>query len=1216
MAAANLASMNQYWKTFDLPQLQRELDSAATDLANRQDESDSSRKRLVEQSREFKKNTPEDIRKMVAPLLKSFQLEVDALSKRSKAAEAAFLSVYKKFIDVPDPVPVLEHAMQLQKKVQRAQDLEVENQKLRETLDEYNHEFAEVKNQEVTIKTLKEKLKEFEEKMEAVAQSRAKEKEKDLQREFAEKERQLQETQLNVATKLGEAEHKVATLQSALDSTQSELFDLKAKHDEQTAAKSDETDMIMTDLERANQRATSLEKEIESMKVQLMSANEALRQAEQMQKAPNMEQAIDILTRSSLEVELSAKEKEISQLVDDLQRLQASNAKLRDTTSQQVTKLEEQLAHKATALKKLEEKIKNQSDYEEMKRELTIMKSMEFQTSENEDTSQQKSLEVLLLEKNRSLQSENTSLKLSTAELNSDEKSSQQQVRKCQVVQKHRDVESRNSHTTDTASPNTSQASSTPPPPLLPSQFLQPIKVTAPSVQAYPSIKKIYQETGEINTNEIARIIKDLLLMYNIGQRVFGEYVLAMSQGSVSEILARPKPWDKLTVKGREPFIKMMDFLADEENIQTLLIINAKKKGKDIRISTPPNPPLQALTSTPVNTCPKDSTEEAITQILTKARKEMEAMSSVGHFASHRGGADYSNSPKRSSPERLRPLRHSAFKPYSETIVERHPVSLFEQEPQTEAIPLIKKVKNSDGSPEPPVDKAVQNAMPSGDENTARVQRAIQQAIQESNCVLDSQMFSMSPSFLAMAKPLKRVLPPLTSQHYEKYPELNTRHVTMDVKERLNKFLIPQRLFGDHVLGLSQGSVSDILSHPKPWSKLTQKGREPFIRMQLWLEDDEAIEKLKVVYGKKGEVYDDNLQEVVVNNSKPANQLPGPTRPSAFEDTENSSTSSTNSTDRLLHEQYASLPELDTYDIARRVKIVLYENNIGQRVFGEIVLGLTQGSVSDLLSKPKPWNSLSLKGKEPFIRMHMWLNDKDGVQRLKNIKMERKASHKRRSSTCNDVDSHHSITLTDFSPMKKPRTLLTQHEKDALFAAYKQEPYPSQSSIDFLAAELNLLPSTVTNWFHNHRSRSKRGQLAEEQSRMHEDSSGEVHSPLSASGELRLSNNGGVHITPNRGLENHVFHSKRDISSRAVEDDLIGMEERLEKSGVVVVKPEPVEDDDDSACQYSKEHWYVGGEEGRPDYDDHTPESIEDDRETNDKTRKKLKEEDPDWKLN
>lgn len=43
----------------------------------------------------------QDVRKLVAPLLKSFQGEVDFLSKRSKAAEAAFLSIYKKLIDLP-----------------------------------------------------------------------------------------------------------------------------------------------------------------------------------------------------------------------------------------------------------------------------------------------------------------------------------------------------------------------------------------------------------------------------------------------------------------------------------------------------------------------------------------------------------------------------------------------------------------------------------------------------------------------------------------------------------------------------------------------------------------------------------------------------------------------------------------------------------------------------------------------------------------------------------------------------------------------------------------------------------------------------------------------------------------------------------------------------------------------------------------------------------
>uniref|UniRef100_A0A669DJM4 Cut-like homeobox 1b n=1 Tax=Oreochromis niloticus TaxID=8128 RepID=A0A669DJM4_ORENI len=114
--AANAGSMFQYWKRFDLQQLQKELDVTATQLANRQDESEQSRKKLIDLSREFKKNTPEDLRKQVAPLLKSFQGEIDALSKRSKEAEAAFLNVYKKIIDVPDPVPVLELAQQLQLK--------------------------------------------------------------------------------------------------------------------------------------------------------------------------------------------------------------------------------------------------------------------------------------------------------------------------------------------------------------------------------------------------------------------------------------------------------------------------------------------------------------------------------------------------------------------------------------------------------------------------------------------------------------------------------------------------------------------------------------------------------------------------------------------------------------------------------------------------------------------------------------------------------------------------------------------------------------------------------------------------------------------------------------------------------------------------------------------------------------------------------------------
>ncbi|GCB64705.1 hypothetical protein scyTo_0013374 [Scyliorhinus torazame] len=59
--------------------------------------------------------------------------------------------------DLSDPVPALESGQQLQLQVQHMQDGETENQKLRDTLEEYNKEFPEVKNQEGTIKALKER---------------------------------------------------------------------------------------------------------------------------------------------------------------------------------------------------------------------------------------------------------------------------------------------------------------------------------------------------------------------------------------------------------------------------------------------------------------------------------------------------------------------------------------------------------------------------------------------------------------------------------------------------------------------------------------------------------------------------------------------------------------------------------------------------------------------------------------------------------------------------------------------------------------------------------------------------------------------------------------------------------------------------------------------------------------------------------------------------
>jgi len=56
--------------------------------------------------------------------------------------------------------------------------------------------------------------------------------------------------------------------------------------------------------------------------------------------------------------------------VEDNRHLQATISKLRDTTSSQTARLEEELSSKTRSVEILQEKLAGQSDYDEIKREL------------------------------------------------------------------------------------------------------------------------------------------------------------------------------------------------------------------------------------------------------------------------------------------------------------------------------------------------------------------------------------------------------------------------------------------------------------------------------------------------------------------------------------------------------------------------------------------------------------------------------------------------------------------------------------------------------------------------------------------------------------------------------------------------------------------------------------------------------------------------------
>ena len=68
--------------------------------------------------------------------------------------------------------------------------------------------------------------------------------------------------------------------------------------------------------------------------------------------------------------------------------------------------------------------------------------------------------------------------------------------------------------------------------------------------------------------------------------------------------------------------------------------------------------------------------------------------------------------------------------------------------------------------------------------------------------------------------------------------EINTKELAQRISAELKRYSIPQAIFAQRVLCRSQGTLSDLLRNPKPWSKL-KSGRETFRRMQKWLQEPE-----------------------------------------------------------------------------------------------------------------------------------------------------------------------------------------------------------------------------------------------------------------------------------------------------------------------------------------------------------------------------------------
>lgn len=117
-----------------------------------------------------------------------------------------------------------------------------------------------------------------------------------------------------------------------------------------------------------------------------------------------------------------------------------------------------------------------------------------------------------------------------------------------------------------------------------------------------------------------------------------------------------------------------------------------------------------------------------------------------------------------------------------------------------------------------------------------------------------SMVGRLGDSLIPKGDPMEAKLQEMLRYNLEKYANqnLDTLHISRRVRELLSVHNIGQRIFAKYVLGLSQGTVSELLSKPKPWDKLTEKGRDSYRKMHAWIVDNQAVLLIKSLVPKRG----------------------------------------------------------------------------------------------------------------------------------------------------------------------------------------------------------------------------------------------------------------------------------------------------------------------------------------------------------------------------
>ncbi|KIM69039.1 hypothetical protein SCLCIDRAFT_1208454, partial [Scleroderma citrinum Foug A] len=366
-AEHNFSGALATWKAINLHELQKTLDAQGVEVVENQKENVLSRKSLSERTKEFKKIPDDEKVNSFKGLLKAYQQEIDALTKRSKVAESAFLNVYKVLAEAPDPYPLLEATVEQAIASAENTSLNVEVATLKADVSRLRSENADLRRDNNTLETAKRRVEVLEAKMDDLILEKVSQKENEINATYDERMRNYEEREQDLVRQVSLYKTQLRDLRLSNETNQARLLDASSKADQDLVSRLTEADMVLADLERANSRVAVVE-----------GRNEALRAEIEALRAESESSAMV----SSLQDRVSTLESAITDLTAHLASTQSQLATAQAQLSHregELARREErergELVEEVTTLRK---KLAAYADYDEVKRELGIMKYVEF----------------------------------------------------------------------------------------------------------------------------------------------------------------------------------------------------------------------------------------------------------------------------------------------------------------------------------------------------------------------------------------------------------------------------------------------------------------------------------------------------------------------------------------------------------------------------------------------------------------------------------------------------------------------------------------------------------------------------------------------------------------------------------------------------------------------------------------------------------------------